>query len=120
MELKSFLDDRAACYERPEFIDSDPVQIPHQFSRKEDIEIAAFLTATISWGQRKSIIHNANRLMELMPSCKSAAMTFPERWSIFAISIEKNPGPQPKSRTVMQRNQPLLSANFLLQIGTMF
>jgi uncharacterized protein (TIGR02757 family) len=66
IELKPFLDDRAACYDCPEFIDSDPIQIPHQFSRKEDIEIAAFLTATISWGQRKSIIHNANRLMELM------------------------------------------------------
>jgi len=47
MALKPFLDDRAACYECPEFIDSDLVQIPHQFSRKEDIEIAAFLTATI-------------------------------------------------------------------------
>jgi len=42
MELKSFLDDRAACYDRLDFIDSDPIQIPHQFSRKEDIEIAAF------------------------------------------------------------------------------
>jgi uncharacterized protein (TIGR02757 family) len=65
-QLKPFLDDRVNRYNRPEFIDTDPIQVPHQFSRKEDIEIAAFLTATLSWGQRKSIIKNANRLMTLM------------------------------------------------------
>ncbi|MGB7394699.1 MAG: TIGR02757 family protein, partial [Pricia sp.] len=43
-----------------------PLQIPHRFSKKEDIEISAFLTATIAWGNRKSIINNATRLMELM------------------------------------------------------
>jgi uncharacterized protein (TIGR02757 family) len=65
-QLKPFLDDRVNRYNRLEFIDTDPIQVPHQFSRKEDIEIAAFLTATLSWGQRKSIIKNANRLMTFM------------------------------------------------------
>jgi uncharacterized protein (TIGR02757 family) len=65
-EIKLFLDSRVKKYNRLDFIDSDPIQIPHRFSKKEDIEIAAFLTATISWGQRKSIIINANRLMNLM------------------------------------------------------
>ena len=65
-DMKSFLDARVQKYNNTEFIHSDPIQIPHRFSRKEDIEIAAFLTATISWGQRKSIINNANRLMRLM------------------------------------------------------
>ena len=65
-EIKIFLDSRVKKYNRLDFIDSDPIQIPHRFSRKEDIEIAAFLTATISWGQRKSIINNANRLMNHM------------------------------------------------------
>jgi len=64
--IKRLLDNRIEQYNRPDFIDSDPVQIPHRFARKEDIEIAGFLTATISWGQRKSIINNANHLMELM------------------------------------------------------
>jgi uncharacterized protein (TIGR02757 family) len=64
--LKHFLDERALRYECLEFIDTDPIQIPHQFSRKEDIEIAAFLTAILAWGQRKTIINNANRLMNLM------------------------------------------------------
>ncbi|WP_282136089.1 TIGR02757 family protein [Seonamhaeicola maritimus] len=65
-ELKEFLDEKVIQYNNPKFIESDPIQIPHQFSKKEDIEIAGFLTATIAWGNRKSIIKNANRLMHLM------------------------------------------------------
>jgi uncharacterized protein (TIGR02757 family) len=53
-------------YNRPSFIESDPVSIPHQFSRKEDIEIASFFAATIAWGQRPTILRNAKRLMELV------------------------------------------------------
>ena len=65
-ELKEFLDYKSIFYETPNFIDSDPIQIPRMFSKKEDIEIAGFLTATISWGQRKTIIRNATYLMERM------------------------------------------------------
>ncbi|GAA4243893.1 TIGR02757 family protein [Winogradskyella damuponensis] len=65
-ELKEFLDEKVVLYNNPKFIDSDPIQIPHQFSKKEDIEIAAFLTATIAWGNRKSIIKNANKMMDLL------------------------------------------------------
>ena len=65
-ELKEFLDDKAQLYNSPKFIESDPLQIPHRFTKKEDIEIAGFLVATISWGNRKSIITNGNRMMEMM------------------------------------------------------
>ncbi|OWW25614.1 TIGR02757 family protein [Zobellia sp. OII3] len=65
-ELKEFLDAKVLQYEHPKFLETDPIQIPHKFLRKEDIEISAFLTATIAWGNRKSIINNANRLMDLM------------------------------------------------------
>jgi len=65
-ELKEFLDEKAALYEQPNFIETDPIQIPHLFTKKEDIEISGFLTATISWGNRKSILKNAHRLMDLM------------------------------------------------------
>ena len=64
-ELKDFLDAKVVQYNNPQFLDSDPVQVPHLFTKKEDIEISAFLTATIAWGNRKSIINNANFLMEL-------------------------------------------------------
>lgn len=49
-ELKSFLDQKAEEFQTPDFIENDPMQIPHRFELKQDIEIAAFLTATISWG----------------------------------------------------------------------
>ena len=65
-DLKDFLDQKVELYNRPNFLESDPLGIPHQFSKKEDIEIAAFLSATIAWGNRKSIITNANRMMQLM------------------------------------------------------
>lgn len=64
--LKEFLDEKYDLYNRPEFIVSDPIQIPHLFTRRQDIEIAGFLTATIAWGQRKSIITNAHKLMGIM------------------------------------------------------
>jgi uncharacterized protein (TIGR02757 family) len=65
-ELKEFLDFKANQYESSEFIKSDPIQIPHQFSQKEDIEITAFLMATIAWGNRKSIIANGQKLLAIM------------------------------------------------------
>jgi uncharacterized protein (TIGR02757 family) len=66
VELKEFLDEKAEYYENPSFLETDPIQIPHQFSKKEDIEISAFLTATIAWGNRKSIITSASKMMELL------------------------------------------------------
>lgn len=65
-ELKEFLDEKVEFYNNPDFIDSDPIQIPHLFQQKEDIEISGFLAATIAWGNRKSIIKNANSMMDLM------------------------------------------------------
>jgi len=64
--LKSFLDEKVELYNNPNFIESDPIQIPHLFSLKEDIEIAGFLSATIAWGNRKMIIKNSHRMIQLM------------------------------------------------------
>lgn len=65
-ELKEFLDEKVALYNHPTFIESDPIQIPHRYKQKEDIEIAGFLAATIAWGNRKMIIKSASKLMEAM------------------------------------------------------
>lgn len=65
-ELKDFLEYKYNLYNQPSFIETDPISIPHTFSTPEDIEIAGFLTATIAWGQRKSILKNASRLMQQM------------------------------------------------------
>lgn len=61
--IKDFLDEKLLLFNNKSFIETDPIQIPHQFTKKEDIEIAAFLAATIAWGQRKTIIGNAQKLM---------------------------------------------------------
>jgi len=65
-ELFSLLEEKVKQYNHPGFIETDPIQIPRQFSNKENIEIAGFLSATIAWGQRPTIIKNANRLMQGM------------------------------------------------------
>jgi uncharacterized protein (TIGR02757 family) len=65
-ELFEFLEFNYDQYNTPEFIESDPISIPHLFTKKQDIEIAGFLTATISWGTRKSIIINARKLIQMM------------------------------------------------------
>lgn len=65
-DLKEFLDEKVELYNSPNFIESDPIQIPHLFTQKEDVEIAGFLSATIAWGNRKMIIKNSHRMMDLM------------------------------------------------------
>nr|WP_162072917.1 TIGR02757 family protein [Chryseobacterium fistulae] len=65
-ELKNFLNEKADQYNNIDFIGDDPIQMPHRFSLRQDIEIVAFLVATISWGNRKSIIRSAGNMLEIM------------------------------------------------------
>ena len=65
-EMRDFLNEKALQYNCPSFIELDPIQIPHLYEEKEDIEIAGFLAATISWGKRPSIIKSAQKMMSLM------------------------------------------------------
>ncbi len=65
-ELKEFLDSKVNAFNCTAFIEHDPISIPHLFTQKEDREISGFLTAIISWGQRPTILRNANWLMERM------------------------------------------------------
>ncbi|TAL80295.1 MAG: TIGR02757 family protein, partial [Bacteroidetes bacterium] len=65
-ELKEFLDEKVEKYNRPDFIELDPISIPHRFTSKEDIEISGFLAATIAWGNRTMILRNANRMMDYL------------------------------------------------------
>ena len=65
-DLKNFLDEKYQEYNNVKFIENDPIQIPHLFTNHKDIEIAGFLTSIISWGNRKSIINNAKKMMNLL------------------------------------------------------
>jgi uncharacterized protein (TIGR02757 family) len=64
--LKAFLDSKVAQYNQPDFIQNDPVSIPHLFTQKQDIEIMGFWAATLAWGQRVTIINKCKELIELM------------------------------------------------------
>jgi uncharacterized protein (TIGR02757 family) len=65
-DIKSFLDAKVYQYNRPEFIQNDPIVIPHQFTLKQDIEIMGFWAATLAWGQRVTIINKCRELIKLM------------------------------------------------------
>lgn len=65
-ELKELLDEKFEQFNTPSFIDDDPIQLPHRFDRKEDIEIIAFLVSTIAWGKREMIIRSGENLIRLM------------------------------------------------------
>lgn len=65
-ELRDFLDEKVRLYNNRNFIETDPIQLPHRFTQKEDIEIVAFLVATIAWGNRASIIKSGERILKIM------------------------------------------------------
>ena len=64
-EIKEFLDDKVNKYNTVDFIADDPISVPHRYSLKEDIEIAGFLAATIAWGNRKIIVKNGHRMLDM-------------------------------------------------------
>lgn len=63
LDIKALLDQKHDQFNNPAFIASDPVSIPHQFHKNEDIEISGFLTAIIAWGNRAAILKSADQLM---------------------------------------------------------
>ncbi len=65
-ELKAYLEQLVEQHNRLDFIKDDPIQIPHRFSKQQDIEITGFWVAILAWGQRKTIINKANELITLM------------------------------------------------------
>jgi uncharacterized protein (TIGR02757 family) len=68
-QVKDLLEHYAALYEKPDFIEQDPISIPHLFSQQQDIEVAGFFAAIFSWGQRKTIINKTRELIRLMDDC---------------------------------------------------
>ena len=66
MDIKELLDSEARRINHVDFIANDPVQFPRRFEHLQDIEIAALLSATIAWGNRKMICNNCNKMLALM------------------------------------------------------
>lgn len=65
-DLRDLLERLHDKYNRPEFIEADPISVPHRFTSRDDREIAGFFAATIAWGNRKAIVKSACRMMELL------------------------------------------------------
>ncbi len=65
-DLRDLLERLHDRYNRPEFIDDDPISVPHRFTDPADREVAGFLAATIAWGNRKAIVRSGHRMMRLM------------------------------------------------------
>ncbi len=82
-ERKDILDHMYERYNNPSFIEDDPISIPHSFSEREDIEIAGFMAATIAWGNRKSILKNCHRMMDMMGG-------EPHRFILDSSSVEQS------------------------------
>lgn len=64
--LKAFLDKKVEDYNKPQFIENDPILIPHLFVVKQDIEIMGFIASILAWGQRKTIINKCKELIVRM------------------------------------------------------
>lgn len=74
-KLILFLNEKAEQYNQPFFISADPISIPHLFSSKQDIEIAAFFAAVFAWGNRTAIIKKTKELFTLMDHAPYAFIT---------------------------------------------
>lgn len=69
-EIFAFLDEKADAFNHPEYINSDPLQIPHRYSVKQDIEISGFFAATLAWETEKVLLRMLLRLWtswEILP-----------------------------------------------------
>ncbi|MBI1769277.1 MAG: TIGR02757 family protein [Bacteroidetes bacterium] len=65
-ELKDFLDGKAYHFNQPSFIELDPISIPHQYQKRQDIEVAGLIAAVLAWGQRVTIINKAKDFLNRM------------------------------------------------------
>ncbi len=65
-QLFTLLEQSYARFNTLNFIENDPITIPHRFSKQQDIEIMAFWVAMLAWGNRKSIINSGEKLISLM------------------------------------------------------
>lgn len=70
-ELHELLEQLHDRYNRPEFIENDPISVPHSFSTRDDREVAGLFASTIAWGNRKAIVKSAHRMMQYMDNAPS-------------------------------------------------
>ena len=65
-EMRELLERLHDRYNNEDFIEADPISVPHSFVNPVDREVAGFLAATIAWGNRRAIVKSAHRMMRYM------------------------------------------------------
>ena len=112
-QLKELLDRETARINTPEFIVNDPVQFPRRFSALPDIEIAALLSATIAWGNRKMICNNCQKMLDLMYLLRGLRRIYKSHGSLneFATANHVGDSEEPAWRLVELMQQELAAAN---------
>ncbi len=75
VDIQKLLDQKVKQYNRIEFIDKDPIYIPHLFTKQQDIEIAGFFAAIFAWGNRTTIINKSKELLQKMDNAPYAFCT---------------------------------------------
>lgn len=85
--LKTFLDEKVHRYNCKEFIKNDPVQFPHAFSEKHDVEIAAFFASVIAWGNRKMIIKSGNKMFHDIMRSRPYDYVMGGEWEHFDVNF---------------------------------
>lgn len=73
--LRALLDEAHDRYNRPDFIALDPISIPHAFTARADIEIAALFAATLAWGRRPTILAKCRELLARMDNAPHQFIT---------------------------------------------
>ena len=89
-EIYQLLEEYFDYFNRKGFIKDDPIQVPHQFSKPEDIEISGFFSAMLAWGQRPVIIRNANLIVESMPDGPHEFLKFAEDFQLESFDFFKH------------------------------
>ena len=114
-DIFDLLDEKAEYYNSPDFITDDPIQIPHRFSLKQDIEIGGFLSASIAWGNRKSIINDANKKRICMrvnlSHTRLILSTFVQKDTEEKRRAIKTPKPYSKKRSLMRLLKHIVFVN---------
>lgn len=65
-QLKTLLDELYYRYSRPVYLSTSALSIPHRYVRADDREIAAFVAASLAYGNVKQIHRSAQAALEAM------------------------------------------------------
>ena len=109
LELKEFLDEKSNLYENPNFINDDPIQIPHLFRQKEDIEISGFITSVLTWGKRSTTISKSKEqvIKEYYEAPKGVVADTPVKRMAIPTPIPQNKVVETKVINPVKEPQPI-------------